>query len=422
MSLLHLAWCYFRSRILLSLSAVAIALGVAVMFAVLAVINGFLGQVESTLREFTGDLVVTAVPQRAAPGVEVGDYLEALEGVEGVAAVVPRLNYYGLVGRRGARAIDDPRTTDLSGMLLIGVDALPAGTLRSVAGAEAVPVPFPADTLGPGRILVGRVLAEKAGVAEGDQLEVISFRGGSSGQPVPVRSAFTVAGIFTTGRYDLDIDRALVDRGDLARMIGDPLGFGELGLRAAPGTDLEALRGAAEDALAAAGIRRDGMPRLVSTWRTQGGNFLRAVENQKSILSTVFFFIVVVAAFQLVATLTLTVAEKRRDIGVLGALGASPGRIVGFFLGLGLVVAVVGAGLGVLLGRWLVDHLEWVQEALFGERIFNAETYIFDQVPVAVDWASVGLLVGATLAAALLFSFLPAWRAARLDVIDALRR
>ncbi len=421
MSLLRLAWTYFRSRPLLSLSAMAIALGVCVMFSVLAVINGFLSQVEVTLREFSGDLVVRALPERLAPRIQLDDYLEALEPVEGVERLEPRLNYYGLIGRRGARAIDDPRTTDLSGMLLVGLDRLPAGMMRlSPDGGE--PVPFRAAGVSPGRILVGKVLAAKAGVGVGDRLEIISFRRGSSGQPVPVRASFVVEAVFTTGRYDHDIDRAIVAREDLARMIGSGLGFNEIGITAAPGVAVELLEERAELALEAAEVKREGMPSLVETWRVQGGNFLRAVENQKQILTTVFFFIVIVAAFQLVATLTLTVAEKKRDIGVLGALGASPGRIVSFFISLGLVIAVVGSALGLLLGSWLTRNLDWVQDRIFGERIFNAETYIFDHVPVAVDWGSVGILVGGTLAAALLFSFLPAWLAARLNLIDAMRR
>ncbi|MBL7008247.1 MAG: ABC transporter permease [Planctomycetes bacterium] len=422
MSLLHLAWCYFRSRALLAMSALAIALGVAVLFAVLAVVNGFLAQVESTIRDFSGDAVVAAIPERLAPEAELQDYLDALEAVEGLESQQPRLNYYGLIGRRGARAIDDPRTTDLSGLLLVGLDRLPEGMKRLQADPQLEPVAFGPEEVPPGAILVGKVLAAKAGVGVGDSLMVISFKRGSQGYPVPVQTSFRVEAVFTTGRYDHDIDRAIVRREDLALMIGDGLGFNEIGLRGRPGLAPEQLADRAEAALLAAGLKQKGWPMLVSTWRAQGGNFLRAVENQKGILSAVFFCIVLVAAYQLVATLALTVTEKRRDIGVLGALGAAPGRIVTFFVSLGLVIAAVGSALGLLIGTWLTANLEWVQDRIFGERIFNAETYIFDHVPVAVDWSSVLILLGATLGAALVFSFLPAWLAARLNIVDALRR
>jgi lipoprotein-releasing system permease protein len=139
-------------------------------------------------------------------------------------------------------------------------------------------------------------------------------------------------------------------------------------------------------------------------------------------LGIVFFFIVLVAAYQLVATLTLTVTEKSKDMGVLRALGATPRRIVRFFMTLGLLVSIIGVGLGLLLGNWLIHNLTTVEKWIGGgQPIFRAEIYKFDHIPVAVDLPSVLALVGSTLLAALLFSFIPAWRASRLRVIQTLR-
>ncbi|MFQ5749467.1 MAG: ABC transporter permease, partial [Planctomycetota bacterium] len=176
-------------------------------------------------------------------------------------------------------------------------------------------------------------------------------------------------------------------------------------------------------ALAAARMARDAaLPELVTTWREQGGNLLAAVENQRGILGTVFFFIVIVALYQLIATLTLTVTEKRRDIGILRALGAARGRILGFFVSLALVIAAVGVSLGLLLGWWLAGHLERVERWLGGgQAIFKPEIYQFDRIPVLVDPASVWILILATLGAAIVFSLLPAMRAARLPVVRSLR-
>lgn len=413
MNLLPLAWTYFRSRALLAMSALAIALGVAVLFTVLAVFNGFLSQVESTLRAFSGDVVVNPLPAGAAPGRGLADYHSALASLP-LAEAAPRLNWFGLIGRRGADAIADPRTADLSGLLLVGVDRIPAGLRASLAAT------LPAAELPAGGMIVGAALAEQAGVAAGDEIAVISYRHGSAGYPVPVRGTFRVAAVFSTGRFDLDLDRALVRRDDLARMIGSELGFTEIGLWAAPGMTPDQLARAADQALRDAGLDHPAMLRQVETWRAQGGNFLRAIENQRKVLGIVFFAIVLVAAYQLVATLVLTVAEKRRDIGVLGALGAAPARILGFFVGLGVFIAALGSALGLALGAWLSSHLELVDAWLGG--MFNRETYVFDTIPTAVDWPSVGLIVGGTLAAALVFSLLPAWWATGMPIVRALRR
>lgn len=403
MSLAALAWAYFRRRALLTLSALGIALGVAVLFAMLAVVNGFLAEFERTLRSFTGDVVV-----RPARGSEssLAEYERAAASAPSAALAAPRVNWFGLVGRRGSRALDDPRSADLSGLLLVGVEP----GREALPGAEALAAasPFPP-------LVLGDEAAWRLGARPGDALEVISFRGGEGGA-WPFRATFRVAGTFHTGQYDQDLDRALVRREDLARVLHLDPPFTELVVRGRPGADVDGLALEVRDALRAAAL-----PAEVATWRAQAGKLLAAVKNQRAILAVVFFFIVLVAAYQLVATLTLTVAEKRHDVGVLAALGTAPGRIAGFFVTLGLTIACTGTAIGLLLGTWLSRHLEWIENWVGGGRpIFVAEVYKFERIPVAVEPASVGVLVAATLAAALLFSFLPAWRAARLPAVKAL--
>ena len=133
----------------------------------------------------------------------------------------------------------------------------------------------------------------------------------------------------------------------------------------------------------------------------------------------VFFFIVVVAAYQLLATLTLTVTEKRRDIGVLGALGAGPVRVAGFFVSLGLTIAISGIALGFLLGVILTANLDNIDRMLGG--VFRPEVYQFDHIPIAVHAPSVVLLLAGTVIAAVVFSLIPAWRATRTPIVNALR-
>ena len=412
MSLASLAWTYLRSRALLALSAIAIALGVGVLFAVLGVLNGFLSQFESTLREFAGDAVVQPFGGREGDA-GLQRYREVLGEVDGIASIEPRINWFALVGRRGARAVDDPRSADLSGLLLVGVEADALASIMPDADLE--------PRSGIGRAMwLGDEAAKRLGLTVGDDVELVTFYTGSRGLPTPARATFRLAGTFDTGSYDQDLDRALVLRRELASVVHSDDGFTEIVLRGEAKLEPELLAERAQLALRQAGLS-PGEISTVSTWRAQGGNFLRAVENQRGILATVFFFIVLVAAYQLVATLTLTVTEKRRDIAVLGALGATPGRVVTFFVFLGLLVAICGVLLGLALGYWLSRNLATVERWVGGgERIFTAEVYKFDEIPVAVELPSVLILVGATLLAALVFSFLPAWRAARTNIVRAL--
>ena len=408
MNLLHLAWAYFRRRPILAMAAGGIALGVAMVFATLAVVNGFLAELEGTIRGLSGDVVVRPF---AATGGERGraEYERLLRAVDGTAEVSPRLNWFGLVGRRGARAVDDPRAADLSGLLLVGVEpALERDPEHKLGLARLA-----AGDLPP--LLLGSRAAERLGVAQGDRLEVVSYRGGAR-NPLPIRASFQVAGTFHTGQYEQDLDRALVRREDLARIAGLAFGATEFVLRGAPGVAPEVLAERTSAALEAAQIVA-----AVHTWQAQAGKYLAAIQNQRGILSLLFFVIVLVAAYELFATLILTVAEKRRDMGVLGALGAGPRRIAGFFVGLCVLIASIGTALGVLLGVVVSRRLEVVERLINGrERIFHPELYQFDQIPVDFDPASIALLVAATLVAALIASALPALLAVRTPVVQAL--
>jgi lipoprotein-releasing system permease protein len=409
MSLLRLAWSYFHQRIILPMAAVGIALGIAVLFTVFAVFHGFLTEMEDSIRAVSGDVNVEIRREfRREVEHDEAQYRQWFAAIDEVSGAVPQLHWFGLIGRRGSRAVDDPRTSDLSGIMLVGV--------------EDTEIDFAtAATDGPPPMVVGEPLAESLGLAIDDIVEIVTHRS-SNGEPMPMRRSFRLVSTYSSGRFDQDVDRVFVRRADLAAISGTSPAVSNWVLHGKPGVDADDLASAVRAALDARDLKPFEMP-VVRTWRDVGGNFLRAAENQKGILSVVFGFIVLVAAYQLIATLLLTVAEKRRDIGILAALGASPLRVTTFFVGLGLIITGLGIVLGLLLGWWLVEHLATVEGWLGGgQPIFREEIYKFDHIPVAVDLPMVLLMVGVTLLTALVFSLLPAWRASRTRIVTALRR
>lgn len=405
MNLLRLGWAYFTHRLILPVAAIGITLGVAVLFTVLAVFQGFLVELETSIRVFSGDVVVD-VP-RLAPQNEK-EYRKWLLEVEGVESVTPRLNWFGLIGRRGSRSVGDPRSADLNGILMMGVE-------------DSEMEITDANLEGHLPMILAEPLADRLGLALGDPIEIVTHRAGG-GVPVPVRQSFELVGHFATGRFDQELDRVFVRRMDLATLSRTSPPFTTWRVESAEGVEAEALADALQMKFASVDIDPYVEPR-VSTWRDLGGNFLRAAENQKGILGVIFGLIVLVAAYQLIATLLLTVTEKRRDIGILGALGASPARIIGFFVGLGLLISIIGCALGLLLGWILAHNLHRVERLIGGgQPIFLPEVYKFDHIPVAVDLPAVIGLLAATLITAVLFSLLPAWRASRLRIIQSLQR
>jgi lipoprotein-releasing system permease protein len=162
----------------------------------------------------------------------------------------------------------------------------------------------------------------------------------------------------------------------------------------------------------------------VATWEDKQGALLAAISIEKGILNVLLFMIVGVAGFGILSIFTMIVAEKTKDIGILKALGASSGGVMKIFLAYGLLLGVIGAGLGSGLGIWLTDNINGVEQALSaitGQEVFNRSVYYFDKIPTDIQiWNVVAVNLGAVVVA-VLFSALPALRAAMLHPVRALR-
>jgi lipoprotein-releasing system permease protein len=162
----------------------------------------------------------------------------------------------------------------------------------------------------------------------------------------------------------------------------------------------------------------------VRTWEDQKATFLAAVDQEKVLLVIVLSFIVLLGGFIILATLTLTVVEKTKDIGVVAALGAGRRGILSIFLLNGLLIGVIGAVLGLGLGYWFTANVDGVRAFIaetFGRDLFPPSIYHFRSVPVIWSWPSVFTIMGGSVMIAFLAGLLPALRAARLDPIAALR-
>jgi lipoprotein-releasing system permease protein len=167
------------------------------------------------------------------------------------------------------------------------------------------------------------------------------------------------------------------------------------------------------------------MPEFVTeTWQDQRSQFLKAVNNEKVLLVIVLSFIVLLGGFTILATLTLTVVEKTRDIGVLTALGASRRGVLSMFVFNGLMIGVLGAFLGLGLGALFSANVNTIKQFLetrMGIQIFPAEIYLFREIPTVWDWPTVIWIMGGSVLVAFFAGFFPALRAARMDPVRALR-
>jgi lipoprotein-releasing system permease protein len=268
---------------------------------------------------------------------------------------------------------------------------------------------------GPFRVALGSSLARMLGVGIGDEVRLTLPR--FSATPLglfPRGRSLTVVAIFSVGA-DQDTNHAYVSLETAQRLLG---GAPVTGLRlrtddlfAAP----ETLRRLAAG-LAPGTVVRD--------WSQTQGSLFRAVRMEKLTVSLLLLSVVAVAAFNIVATLVMSVAEKRSDIAVLRTLGADPAGILRVFVVHGFALAAVGVALGAVAGVALalsIDRIAAALERLLRAQLFDPAVYFITGLPSALAWSDVVAVVLASLLLGLLATLYPAWRAAQVPPVDALR-
>ena len=161
-----------------------------------------------------------------------------------------------------------------------------------------------------------------------------------------------------------------------------------------------------------------------TTWYESQASFFAALKQEKFLMFIILAFIVLVAAFNITSTLIMVVMEKKRDIGILRTIGVSRPSILLTFILEGLFIGLSGTFVGVTSGTLLAYNLNPVAEfiaGLFGVNLFDSQIYYFDRIPVAIiPWDIAWITISAVILT-FVSTLYPAWSAARLDPVEALR-
>lgn len=276
-----------------------------------------------------------------------------------------------------------------------------------VVGFEgALPRSFPRPRGEGEGIYLGEALAQRHGVRAGDVVELVSPRPTLTPfGPQPRSTRLPIAGVFATGRTEQE-ERAAVPLARAASLLGG--GDPRLEIEA---SDLDA-------ALALAPALRAALPpgSRVRTWQDLNRGLFFALRLEKTVMFVAVFLIVVVAALALIADLALVIASKRGEIGILGAMGATPAALRNAFLALGGLLAglgvTAGAGLGIG-GAWVLDHYRLLA--------LPRHVYFVDYVPFIVRPGDLAAILVLTAGLALVCAAYAARRAATLSPVEAMR-
>ena len=380
-------------------SLAGVCLGVAALITILSVMNGFEGELRSRLlalaahatlpsRADAGALEELAVRARKQPGVTLA--LPFIE-VQGLASNGPQL---AAVSLRGIAARDYATDAVLRTAMRQGsLDALVAGS---------------------NRIALGRALAIQLGVDIGDTVTVLLPRMDAQGGLTPRIGAFEVAGLFEIGLADHDALMGFAAIEDVAALAGPSAAAGVQLFFADP-FDAPRLAPAVAAALGTAPAR---------DWTVDHAAYFHAIRLEKTMMTVILLLIVSVAAFNIVASLVMVVAEKRSDIAILRTMGLSRAGVIGAFVVQGTIIGwigtLAGVGLGIVLALYAGD-ITPVLERLFGFQVFDADVYYITRIPSELRLADVVLVAGAALALTLVATIYPARRAAATEPAEALR-
>jgi lipoprotein-releasing system permease protein len=159
-------------------------------------------------------------------------------------------------------------------------------------------------------------------------------------------------------------------------------------------------------------------------WQQMNSQFFNALKVERNVLFLILSLIIMVAAFNIISGMIMLVKEKGRDIAILRTVGATRGTIMRIFFMSGAAIGVTGTLLGFILGILFAKNIETIQgwiEALTGNELFAAEVYFLSNLPTRIETPDVLSVVGMGLVLSLLATLYPAWRAANLDPVEALR-